>query len=208
MAQQDDASAIAAVVDLFDENTRDLFRRLLQQALQDLIEAELTAVIGAGRHERCPSRSNWRNGGRSRMLATPAGDLELRIPKVREGSFFPGLLEPRRRVDQALWAVIMEAYVHGTSTRKVDDLVRALGIDSGVSKSTVSRICKDLDEQVEVFRSRPLDHTGFFVRVLRRHLHQGPRRRQSDLARGGDRHWRGRRWHPRGVGPRRRRQRR
>jgi putative transposase len=161
MAQQDDASAIAAVVDLFDENTRDLFRRLLQQALQDLIEAELTAVIGAGRHERCPSRSNWRNGGRSRMLATPAGDLELRIPKVREGSFFPGLLEPRRRVDQALWAVIMEAYVHGTSTRKVDDLVRALGIDSGVSKSTVSRICKDLDEQVEVFRSRPLDHTGF-----------------------------------------------
>jgi putative transposase len=110
MAQQDDASAIAAVVDLFDENTRDLVRRLLQQALQDLIEAELTAVIGAGRHERCPSRSNWRNGGRSRTLATPAGDLELRIPKVREGSLVPGLLEPRRRVDQALWAVIMQAY--------------------------------------------------------------------------------------------------
>ncbi len=94
-------------------------------------------------------------------MATPVGDVELRIPKVRQGSFFPGLLEPRRRVDQALWAVIMEAYVHGTSTRKVDDLVRALGIESGVSKSTVSRICKDLDAQVAAFRSRPLDHTRF-----------------------------------------------
>jgi putative transposase len=161
MAQQDDAPSVAAVVDLLDEDTRDLFRRLLREALQELIEAELTAAIGAGRHERSPSRSNWRNGSRSRTLATPAGDLELRIPKVREGSFFPGLLEPRRRVDQALWAVIMQAYVHGTSTRKVDDLVRALGIESGVSKSTVSRICKDLDEQVETFRSRPLDHTAF-----------------------------------------------
>lgn len=161
MAQYDDAPSISAVVDLLDEDTRDLFRRLLREALQDLIEAELTAAIGAGRHERSPARSNWRNGGRSRLLATPVGDLELRIPKVREGSFFPGLLEPRRRVDQALWAVIMEAYVHGTSTRKVDDLVRALGVESGVSKSTVSRICKDLDEQVESFRCRSLDHTGF-----------------------------------------------
>lgn len=127
MAVSDDAALVAVVADVGDEGTRDLFRRLLQGALQELIEAELTAAIGAGRHERSPARSNWRNGGRWRLLATPVGDVELRIPKVWEGSFFPGLLEPRRRVDQALWAVIMEAYVHGTSTRKVDDLVRALG---------------------------------------------------------------------------------
>jgi len=91
-------------------------------------------------------------------LSTPAGDIELRIPKLRVGSFFPSLLEPRRRVDQALWAVIMTAYVTGTSTRKVDDLVRALGCESGVSKSTVSRICKGIDDEVAVFRTRPLDH--------------------------------------------------
>jgi putative transposase len=93
-------------------------------------------------------------------LSTPAGDIELRIPKVRVGSFFPSLLEPRRRVDRALWAVIMTAYVTGTSTRKVDDLVRALGCDSGVSKSTVSRICAEIDEEVAVFRTRSLDHIG------------------------------------------------
>jgi len=87
--------------------------------------------------------------------------VQLRIPKVRTGSFFPSLLEPRRRVDRALWAVIMTAYVHGTSTRKVDDLVRALGCDSGVSKSTVSRICAEIDAEVDAFRQRRLDHTAF-----------------------------------------------
>jgi putative transposase len=87
--------------------------------------------------------------------------LELRIPKLRVGSFFPSLLEPRRRVDKALWAVIMTAYVTGTSTRKVDDLVKALGCVTGVSKSTVSRICGEIDEQVEVFRTRPLGHLAF-----------------------------------------------
>jgi putative transposase len=99
-----------------------------------------------------------RNGGRPRLLSTPAGDIELRIPKLRVGSFFPSLLEPRRRVDRALWAVIMTAYVTGTSTRKVDDLVRALGCESGVSRSTVSRICTEIDEEVEAFRARRLDH--------------------------------------------------
>jgi putative transposase len=161
MALSDDASPVTVVADLIDDDTRDLFRRLLREGMQQLIEAELTATIGAAPHERTDSRTNWRNGGRDRLLSTPAGDLELRIPKLREGSFFPSLLEPRRRVDQALWAVIMEAYVHGTSTRKVDDLVRALGIETGVSKSTVSRICKQLDDQVEAFRSRPLGHTTF-----------------------------------------------
>ena len=139
---------------------RSLFRRLLQEALQELIDAELTAQIGADRHQRTEGRSNYRNG-RARMLSTPAGDVELRIPKVRVGSFFPALLEPRRRVDKALWAVIMTAYVSGTSTRKVDDLVKALGCDTGVSKSTVSRICAEIDEQVEVFRTRRLDHLEF-----------------------------------------------
>jgi hypothetical protein len=92
---------------------------------------------------------------------TKAGDVELRIPKLREGSFFPALLEPRRRIDRALLAVVMEAYVHGTSTRKVDDLVKALGVDSGISKSEVSRTCAELDAEVATFRSRSLSNTSF-----------------------------------------------
>ena len=96
-----------------------------------------------------------------RTLSTTAGDLELRIPKLRAGSFFPCLLERRRRVDQALFAVIMEAYLHGISTRKVDDLVKALGADTGISKSEVSRICKDLDEEVGAFRDRSLAETAY-----------------------------------------------
>jgi putative transposase len=95
------------------------------------------------------------------LVATQAGDVELRIPKLRRGSFFPAILEPRRRIDQALYAVVMEAYVNGVSTRAVDDLVQALGVESGISKSEVSRICAGLDEQVEAFRSRPLHHTSF-----------------------------------------------
>jgi putative transposase len=95
------------------------------------------------------------------LLSTKAGDVELKIPKLREGSFFPALLEPRRRIDRALLAVVMEAYVHGTSTRKVDDLVKALGVDAGISKSEVSRICAELDQEVAAFRSRPLSPTGF-----------------------------------------------
>ncbi len=95
------------------------------------------------------------------MLTTQAGDLDLAIPKVRTGSFFPSLLERRRRIDQALYAVIMEAYVQGVSTRSVDDLVKALGGDTGISKSEVSRICGDLDAELSVFRTRPLDHTRF-----------------------------------------------
>ena len=102
-----------------------------------------------------------RNGSRPRVLSTAAGDLELAIPKLRTGSFFPSLLERRRRVDQALFAVIMEAYLHGVSTRKVDDLVKALGIDSGISKSEVSRICGDLDAEVSAFKDRWLTDTHF-----------------------------------------------
>src|SRR5688572_11389105 len=139
----------------------DTIRTSLEWILQQLIEAELTAFIGAGPHERTESRTNLRNGHRSRLLSTPAGDVELEIPKLRHGSFFPSLLERRRRIDRALYAVVMEAYVHGVSTRKVDDLVKALGAGSGISKSEVSRICGELDEGLEAFRTRPLLHTTF-----------------------------------------------
>ncbi len=118
MAHQDDASQFADLLArLGDNGARELFRRLLEQALQELIDAELTTQIGAGRHERSESRSNYRNGGRPRMLSTPAGDVQLRIPKLRVGSFFPALLEPRRRVDRALWAVIMTGSVTVSTTQ-------------------------------------------------------------------------------------------
>ena len=117
----------------------DRVRTAAQTIYQALIEAELTSVIGAGPWEHSDSRTSQRNGSRARTLTTTAGDLELRIPKLRTGSFFPSLLERRRRVDQALFAVIMEAYLHGVSTRKVDDLVKALGAASGISRSEVSR---------------------------------------------------------------------
>ena len=136
-------------------------REILAAALQDLIEAELTATIGAAPGERSVERTAQRNGHRPKLLSTPAGDVDVGIPKLRTGSFFPELLEPRRRVDRALWAVIMTAYITGTSTRKVDDLVKALGCDSGISKSTVSRICAQIDADVAVLRTRRLDHQPF-----------------------------------------------
>src|SRR4051794_12986087 len=139
----------------------DRIRAATETLYQALIEAELTAVIGAGPHERTETRTAQRNGSRPRTLTTTAGDLELRIPKLRAGSFFPSLLERRRRIDQALFAVVMEAYLHGVSTRKVDDLVRALGADTGISKSEVSRICADLDAEVSSFRDRSLAEQPF-----------------------------------------------
>jgi transposase-like protein len=139
----------------------DLIRASVELVLQQLIEAELTATIGASPHERSDDRQNYRNGHRSRLLSTKAGDIELKIPKLRSGSFFPQILERRRRIDRALFAVVMEAYVHGVSTRKVDDLVQALGVGSGISKSEVSRICAELDGEMASFRTRRLDHVAF-----------------------------------------------
>ncbi|WP_406209715.1 IS256 family transposase [Streptomyces sp. NBC_01017] len=139
----------------------ELVRSVAERMLQELIEAEVSAHIGAGWNEHTASRTALRNGHRDKTLTTPAGDLDLEIPKLRTGSFFPSLLERRRRIDQALYAVIMEAYVHEVSTRSVDDLVKALGGDSGISKSEVSRICGELDEPLTAFRTRPLDHTRF-----------------------------------------------
>jgi putative transposase len=157
-----DQSALLEVLDaLKAADVGDRVRHAAETVYQALIEAELTDAIGAGLHERTDARTAQRNGHRTRTLSTTAGDLELRIPKLRTGSFFPSLLERRRRVDQALFAVVMEAYLHGVSTRKVDDLVKALGADSGISKSEVSRICADLDEEVGAFRDRSLAEIAY-----------------------------------------------
>lgn len=133
----------------------DGLRQLVELLAQELIELEAAQKIGAGKYERSDERTTHRNGYRERGLDTRVGELSLRIPKVRQGTFFPTLLEPRRRAEKALLAVVQEAYVDGVSTRKVDDLVQALGL-SGIDKSSVSRICRELDTQVEAFRKREL----------------------------------------------------
>ncbi|HEX2275164.1 MAG TPA: IS256 family transposase [Acidimicrobiales bacterium] len=157
-----DQSALTDLLDaLRSGGDLDFLREAMQLVLQALIDLEATQHIGAARYERTENRTTHRNGSRSRLLSTKAGDVELAIPKLRHGSFFPALLEPRRRIDRALWAVVIEAFVHGVSTRKVDDLVAALGIDAGVSKSQVSRICGELDSVVAAFRERRLDHSEF-----------------------------------------------
>src|SRR5690242_4279133 len=121
---------------------------------------------------RTEERVGERRGARLQLFAAQGGDIGLRVAKLRQGSFFPVILEPRRRIDQALYAVVMEAYVHGVSTRSVDDLVVALGADSGISKSEVSRICQQLDEVVGAFRTRALDHIGFpYVYLDATYLH-------------------------------------
>ncbi|WP_300405672.1 IS256 family transposase [uncultured Nocardioides sp.] len=154
-------SALSELLDAFRAGDGvDLIRDSVRVALQELIELEATERIGAAPYERTEGRVSERNGHRPRSLTTTAGDVELRIPKLRKGSFFPIILEPRRRIDQALYAVVMEAYVQGISTRSVDDLVEAMG-GTGVSKSEVSRICAGLDEVVGAFRTRPLDHVEF-----------------------------------------------
>jgi putative transposase len=155
-------SALLEVLDaLKASDSTDVIRNAVQLMLQQLIDAEATAFIGAEPHERTEERITQRNGVRSKTLTTAAGDVDLSITKLRQGTFFPSLLERRRRIDQALFAVIMEAYVTGTSVRKVDNLVRALGADTGISKSEVSRICADLDEQVADFADRTLAETTF-----------------------------------------------
>jgi putative transposase len=133
----------------------DVLREAAPAMLRELMEIEVAAKTGAAHGERSPDRLTMRNGYRERRLDTRVGTLAVPIPKLREGSYFPSFLEPRRRSEEALFAVICEAYVHGVSTRKVEDLVLVLGLE-GISKSEVSRICARLDEQVEAFRGRPL----------------------------------------------------
>ncbi len=134
----------------------DFLREGVEILMQMLIELEAGQQIGAGRYERSPERVTYRNGYRTRLWETRVGEVPLRIPKLREGTYFPSLLEPRKRSEKALLAVIQEAYVKGVSTRKVDDLVQALGLSS-MDKSKVSRITKNLDELVQDFRHRPLE---------------------------------------------------
>jgi len=156
-----DQSALIELLEMMrsaDEN--DLMRRLLGTMLQALVDAEATAFIGAEPHERTETRTTQRNGTRDKTVTTAAGDLTVAIPKVRSGSFFLALLAPRRRIDVALHAVVMQAYVEGVSTRRVDDLVIAMG-GTGISKSEVSRICAELDTEVAAWRSRPLDEQAF-----------------------------------------------
>lgn len=140
---------------LLEEQDGDVLREGVRVLAQALMEAEVTSLVGAERHERSEDRTAYRNGTRLRTWDTRVGTVDLAIPKVRPGNYFPSLLQPRRRAEQALLTVIQEAYVHGVSTRKVDDLVKGLGLD-GISKSEVSRICGELDPMVEAFRTRPL----------------------------------------------------
>lgn len=134
----------------------DFLRDTLAFILQELMEHEVVSLCGADRHERSDGRVNQRNGYRERPLETRLGRLDLRVPKLRQGSYFPGFLEPRRMSEQALTAVVQEAYVQGISTRKVDDLVQAMGM-TGISKSQVSRLCEAIDERVQAFLQRPLE---------------------------------------------------
>ena len=134
----------------------DFLREAMGVLGQAIMEAEVAVQIGAEHGERSPSRLTQRNGYRPRPWDTRVGTLELQIPRVREGSYFPTLLEPRRRSERALLAVVQQAYVEGVSTRKVDALVKSLGCE-GISKSQVSRICQELDQVVESFLGRPLD---------------------------------------------------
>jgi transposase-like protein len=137
------------------EGDIDFLKQAAQVVAQMLIEHEADGVVGAGPYQRSEARRNYRNGYRPREWDTRLGTLELQIPKLRQGSYFPSFLERRRMAEEALAAVIQEAYVHGVSTRKVDDLVRRMGLD-GVDKSTVSRICARLDDAVRAFKERPI----------------------------------------------------
>ena len=133
----------------------DFLRSVAEAVVQILMEADVEGLIGASRYERSGERATYRNGHRDRSLDTRLGTLQLRIPKLRQGTYFPPFLEPRKPTEKALVAVIQEAWVSGVSTRRVDDLVQAMGL-AGISKSTVSKLCRDIDERVNAFLDRPL----------------------------------------------------
>ncbi len=138
------------------EKDKDFLKEALTLLINALMDAEVTSIIGAEKYERNDNRNNYRNGYRLREWDTRVGTLQLSIPKLRHGSYFPSLLEPRKMSEKALLNVVQEAYVHGVSTRKVDELVEALGM-KGIDKSEVSRISKQLDDFVEEFKNRRLD---------------------------------------------------
>jgi len=156
MAEERRMTAGQVVDKLMKSEHADVVRESVAWVVGELMEGEVAAQIGAELGEIAPDRVTHRNGYRPRAWQTRAGEIELAIPKLRSGSYFPSFLEPRKRSEQALVAVVQEAYVNGVSTRKVDRLVEQLGI-SGMSKDQVSRLCRGLDEQVQVFRERPLE---------------------------------------------------
>ncbi len=150
----DDKIALRALLEKGSDAT--FLREMIGFAADRLMQLETDALCGAAPGERTPDRLNQRNGYRDRDWQTRAGTVELRIPKLRRGSYFPAFLEPRRMAEKALTAVIQEAYIQGISTRSVDDLVRAMGLD-GISKSQVSRLCEEIDERVNSFLDRPIE---------------------------------------------------
>src|SRR5437762_4223612 len=152
-------------------------------------------MIGAGRYERSGERTTWRNGYRDRTLDTRLGALQLRIPKLRQGSYFPPFLEARKSSEKALIAVIQEAWIGGVSTRRVDNLVQAMGL-SGISKSQVSKLCKDIDERVHAFLDRPLAGEWPYL-WLDATYPEATRGRPHRLGRGNNRRGRQHRWQTR-----------
>ena len=157
MAEGQRMTVADVVAEAMDGRLEDFVREAVALVARELMEAEISAEVGAELGEVAPEvRLTHRNGYRARAWETRVGELELLIPKKRQGSYFPGFLEPRRRCEQAIVAVVLEAYVNGVSTRKVDRLVEQLGID-GMTKDRVSALCRALDEQVELFRQRPLE---------------------------------------------------
>src|SRR3954449_10580861 len=150
----DDKIALRALLEKGSDAT--FLREMIGFAAERLMQLETDTLCGAGHGERNAERRNQRNGYRDRDWETRAGTVELRIPKLRRGSYFPAFLEPRRLAEKALTAVIQEAYVQGISTRSVDDLVRAMGME-GVSKSQASRLCAEIDSRVQDFLGRPIE---------------------------------------------------
>jgi putative transposase len=156
MADNESMTVRAAASKLLVEEHADVLREAVRVMLREVMEAEVSAAAGADWYKRSPEREAQRNGYRPREWDTRVGTIELSIPRLRTGSYFPSFREPRRRSEQALVAVVQEAYINGVSTRKVERLVEQFGI-AGMSKSAVSRLCQSLDEQVTVFRERPLE---------------------------------------------------
>lgn len=161
-----------AIGKMLAEGNSDFLHGAITSLLREVMAVEVGQLVGAEPHERDEGRVNQRNGYRDRRYDTRVGTINLEIPRLRKGSYLPSFLEPRRRSEEALLNVIQEAYVKGVSTRKVEDLVKALGVD-GISKSEVSRICQALDEQVDAFRNRPPDK-GLPVSLARRQVRESP----------------------------------